>query len=294
MGYHAGMTTSLLLVEDDARIRGALRLALADEGYKVVEAATGERALELLADGVPEPDVVLLDLMLPGMDGLEVCARIRERGDLPIIMVTARTASHEVIAGLEAGADDYVTKPVDAGELTARIRALLRRTRAADQDDTIELGGLTVRVSEGRVLRGSEEIPLDQDRVPAAVHAGDRGRLGGHPRAVARTRLGLRLLRRHPAAGRAHPPAAPQGRAGPGPADADRHRPRRRLPGRVRIGRHAMSELASEPMTQSELASEPMTQSELASEPMTQSELASEPMTQGDRERRHRACEGPS
>jgi two-component system, OmpR family, response regulator MtrA len=161
MRYDPGMTTTLLLVEDDARIRGALRLALADEGYRVLEAATGEQALELITDHRPDPDVVLLDLMLPGMDGFEVCGRIRERGDLPIIMVTARTAPHEVIAGLEAGADDYVTKPVDAGELAARIRALLRRTRTADQDATLTLGGLTVRVTEGRVLRGNGEvIPL--------------------------------------------------------------------------------------------------------------------------------------
>jgi two-component system, OmpR family, response regulator MtrA len=159
MRYDPAVTT-VLLVEDDPRIRGALRLALADEGYRVLEAATGEQALDHLATGSPEPDVVLLDLMLPGIDGLRVCAAIRERGDLPIIMVTARTASQEVIAGLEAGADDYVTKPADAGELAARIRALLRRTRGADSESAIELGGLTVRVAEGRVLRGTEPIPL--------------------------------------------------------------------------------------------------------------------------------------
>jgi two-component system, OmpR family, response regulator MtrA len=158
--------TTLMLVEDDARIREALRLALTDEGYHVLEAGTGEQALDRLAKAAsnqgPAPEVVLLDLMLPGMDGLQVCSRIREQGDLPIIMVTARTASHEVIEGLEAGADDYVTKPVDAGELSARIRALLRRTRSSDADTpaSVELGDLSVRVVEGRVLREDAEISL--------------------------------------------------------------------------------------------------------------------------------------
>jgi DNA-binding response OmpR family regulator len=127
----------------------------------VVEAATGEEALALLASDASEPDVVLLDLMLPGMDGLVVCERIRARSDLPVIMVTARTGANEVIAGLEAGADDYVTKPVDAGELSARIRALLRRVRAgSDEAAVLELGELVVRVAEGRVLRRGEEVPL--------------------------------------------------------------------------------------------------------------------------------------
>ncbi len=169
------MIATLLLVEDDARIRGALRLALTDEGYQVLEAATGEQALERLASHTPEPDVVLLDLMLPGMDGLQVCARIRELGDLPIIMVTARTASHEVIAGLEAGADDYVTKPVDAGELSARIRALLRRTRSGDPDvpDVISLGTLTLHIAERRLLRGAQGRPEDGAEDSAGDEAGD-------------------------------------------------------------------------------------------------------------------------
>jgi DNA-binding response OmpR family regulator len=137
-------------------------LALADDGYRVVEAATGEQALQRLAGGQPEPDVVLLDLMLPGIDGLTVCAAIRNRSDLPIIIVTARNDTEDVIAGLEAGADDYVTKPLNAGELAARIRALLRRVRAVDggMSAVLQLGDLRVLPAEGRVLRGKSEIGL--------------------------------------------------------------------------------------------------------------------------------------
>jgi two-component system response regulator MtrA len=152
---------TLLLVEDDVRIAEALRLSLADEGYAVERATTGEEALVWLSRQAP-PDVVLLDLMLPGMDGLDVCARIRAQGDLPIIMVTARGERRDVIAGLEAGADDYVTKPVDASELAARIRALLRRIRPAERDlpQLVSSSGLELRVAEGRVLRDGAELAL--------------------------------------------------------------------------------------------------------------------------------------
>lgn len=112
------------MVEDDERIRLALGLALADEGYDVVEAASGEQGLAILRSVTV--DVVLLDLVLPGIDGLDVCRALRAHGDLPII-ISARTDTSEVIAGLEAGADDYVSKPLMASELVARIRALLRR-----------------------------------------------------------------------------------------------------------------------------------------------------------------------
>ena len=121
------MVDRLLLVEDDPRIRQALVLGLADEGYEVAEAGTGELALQLIEREVF--DVVLLDLMLPGMDGFAVCRRVRDRGDLPIIMITARSESADIVRGLEAGADDYVTKPLVASELAARVRALLRRVR---------------------------------------------------------------------------------------------------------------------------------------------------------------------
>ena len=113
------------MVEDDERIRASTRLALEDEGYDVDEAETAEAALELFE--ARSPDVVLIDLMLPGMDGFECCRAIRRTSAVPIIMVTARSDTHDVVAGLEAGADDYITKPVVIKELAARIRAHLRR-----------------------------------------------------------------------------------------------------------------------------------------------------------------------
>ncbi|MFC6094356.1 winged helix-turn-helix domain-containing protein [Saccharothrix lopnurensis] len=149
------MDISVLLVEDDEHIRQALGLAMADEGFAVTDAVSGEQALELLAGA--EPDVVLLDLVLPGVDGLEVCRTLRARGDLPIIIVTARTDAADVIAGLEAGADDYVTKPLVASVLAARIRALLRRT---GRQEVVRLGELEVQPQTGAVLRAGAEVHL--------------------------------------------------------------------------------------------------------------------------------------
>jgi DNA-binding response OmpR family regulator len=154
------VSQTLLLIEDDARIRQALSLALGDEGYDVVQAATGERGLQYL-DSSREPiDLILLDLMLPGMDGLEVCRRIRERGDLPVIIVTARTDSPDVVAGLEAGADDYVTKPLVASELTARIRALMRRTQTVTPGSAVTVGDVTLDPGRGTASRNSESLHL--------------------------------------------------------------------------------------------------------------------------------------
>jgi DNA-binding response OmpR family regulator len=150
----------VLLIEDDARIRRVLRLALQDEGYDVTEAADGEQGLEELARD--EPDVVLLDLMLPGMDGFSVCRRIRHDSRVPVIMVTARTDSHDVVAGLEAGADDYVTKPLVAKELSARIRALLRRVEPAEdrRPRRVEVGDLSIGLDDGVVTRAGEPVSL--------------------------------------------------------------------------------------------------------------------------------------
>ncbi|WP_158841249.1 response regulator transcription factor [Saccharothrix deserti] len=152
------MDFSVLLVEDDEHIRQALGLALGDEGFGVTDAVSGEDALELLS--ADEFDVVLLDLMLPGVDGLEVCRTLRARGDLPIIIVTARTDAADVIAGLEAGADDYVTKPLVASVLAARIRALLRRTGTGRNDEVLRCGDLDIRPDVGTVHRDGVQVHL--------------------------------------------------------------------------------------------------------------------------------------
>ena len=153
------MGTRILTVEDDERIRTAVRMALEDEGWEVVEAESGEAAVELF--GSQPADVVLIDLMLPGMDGFELCRSIRRASDVPIVMVTARADTHDVVAGLEAGADDYVTKPFQPKELSARIRALLRRARPAEPGRAhLRFGDLEVVPDEGVVRRDNEEVHL--------------------------------------------------------------------------------------------------------------------------------------
>jgi DNA-binding response OmpR family regulator len=151
--------TRILTVEDDERIRTAVRMALEDEGWEVIEAESGEAAVEAWANA--PADVVLIDLMLPGMDGFEVCRHIRKSSDVPIVMVTARADTHDVVAGLEAGADDYVTKPFQPKELSARIRALLRRARPAEPGRAhLRFGDLEVVPDEGVVRRDGEEVHL--------------------------------------------------------------------------------------------------------------------------------------
>ncbi len=152
----------LLFIEDDHDIRAALRLALEDEGYKVIEASDGTSGLATFS--AETVDLVLLDLRLPDMSGFDVCRELRRKSLVPIIMVTAQTDTHDLVAGLEAGADDYVTKPVVPKELAARIRAALRRTTllstSAAQLDRFVVGDVEMRSDQGIVLKAGVELPL--------------------------------------------------------------------------------------------------------------------------------------
>ena len=154
------MSTRILTIEDDERIRQAVTLALKEEGWEVDEAGTGEQALDIFNDRAA--DVVLIDIMLPGIDGFEVCRSLRRDSDVPIIMVTARADTHDVVAGLEAGADDYLTKPFAPKELSARIRAMLRRARTPETGDLerIKVGELEISADEGLVLKDGDELHL--------------------------------------------------------------------------------------------------------------------------------------
>jgi len=147
----------ILIVEDDERIRSSMRLALEDEGFAVDDVDNGEQAIEQFE---AEPaELVLIDLMLPGMDGFETCRTLRRISTVPVIMVTARSDTPDVVAGLEAGADDYVTKPFVAKELAARIRALLRRSRQEGEESAVlSFGDVEIEPDAGVVRRAGVEV----------------------------------------------------------------------------------------------------------------------------------------
>ncbi|MEE1736550.1 response regulator transcription factor [Streptomyces sp. BE147] len=146
----------VLLIEDDASVRDGMELVLRRHGYGVDTAATGEQALALLAgEGGARVELAVLDLMLPGMDGFEVCRRIRARSaTLPVIMLTARGDDSDIVTGLEAGADDYVVKPVTAPVLEARIRAALRRAEPSPSPAASGPTSASGRADGGPVLGG--------------------------------------------------------------------------------------------------------------------------------------------
>ncbi|WP_127508332.1 response regulator transcription factor [Actinoplanes solisilvae] len=168
--------TAVLLIEDDDRIRLALALALEDEGYTAYAVATAEEGLvEQLRVAA---DTVLVDLMLPGMDGFECIRQLRRTDDVPIVVISARDDTHDIVAALEAGADDYLIKPVAVKELAARLRALRRRSRVAATPAlrVLSFGDLELRPEAGEVRLHGVEVPVTRTEFQLlcelAEHAG--------------------------------------------------------------------------------------------------------------------------
>ena len=153
------MKTRILLVDDDPNIRQLVRLYLEKEGYDVDEADRGDAALVKFRSD--PPNLVLLDLMLPGMDGMQVCREMRKVSNIPIIMLTAKDDTFDKVLGLELGADDYVVKPFETKELVARIKAVIRRYQGADTPEKeLVFTGLTVNISKYSVVYRGREMEM--------------------------------------------------------------------------------------------------------------------------------------
>ena len=157
------MSTRILLVDDDTALSEMVGMTLESGGYDVVYCADGTHALQAFT--INQPELVLLDLMLPGMDGIEICRRIRAISDVPIIMLTARSDTQDVVAGLEAGADDYVAKPFKNRELMARVRTRLRRVsdvaaNAEPPKDKLRIGDIDIDVLAHKARRAGQVVPL--------------------------------------------------------------------------------------------------------------------------------------
>lgn len=166
------MMQQILIVEDDADIAESLRYNFEREGFRPTIAESGEKGLRLALDEKTKPDLILLDLMLPGMSGMELCRRLRRESlteKTPIIMLTAKSAETEKIAGLDTGADDYIVKPFSVKEVVARVRAVLRRVEK-DEIENFEEGDLAIDFADMRVACSNEEVKLTRKEFALLSH----------------------------------------------------------------------------------------------------------------------------
>jgi len=223
--------TTILVVDDDVQLLKIVTHNLEAEGYQVLAVRDGAQALEALERDAPL--LVLLDVMLPRMDGFQVCQRAREFSAVPIIMLTARGRGQDKVRGLDLGADDYLTKPFRVDELLARVRAVLRRTQfttnghAQSLRAATTIGEVTIDYAQHRVTKAGREVRVPYPRLPRAER-----RAGDDTRPAAGTRLGGRVRGRGPHAAGEHHPAAPQAGNGAFTSPLPAHQARDRLPAR--------------------------------------------------------------
>ncbi|MDO4791459.1 MAG: MtrAB system response regulator MtrA [Buchananella hordeovulneris] len=169
------MTARILVIDDDTALAEMIGIVLERESLAAQYCTDGALALERIAE--VNPDLILLDVMLPGMDGIEICRRVRETSGVPIIMLTARSDTEDVVRGLEAGADDYIPKPFKPAELVARVRARLRRNpdeAPSPQEEKLAIGDLEIDVAGHEVRRGNQVIsltPLEFDLIVALARS---------------------------------------------------------------------------------------------------------------------------
>jgi CheY-like chemotaxis protein len=224
----ANGSTRILLVDDEQSIQTLLSYPLRKDGYHVTSAQDGREALQRFDEA--RFDLVILDLMLPKLDGVEVCRQLRSRSQVPIIMLTAKGSETDKVAGLEVGADDYITKPFSMREFRSRVKAALRRSRMVGEppdEETIDQGDLKVDFGRRMVTLRDEEVRVTyvDPRRPRPV-----SRSRPHPRGAARARLGGFRVPRSPHRRRAHPPPAREARERSQRARVPLHRARGRLP----------------------------------------------------------------
>ena len=152
------ITGRVLVAEDDAKTAELIRLYLERDGHSVIVAGDGRKALELARQ--KQPDLILLDVMMPSLDGLDICRILRHESDIPIVMVTARSTEDDMLLGLDLGVDDYITKPFSPRILAAKVRAVLRRTRQAEEKVVLHVGNLTIDTERHEARLSGEQLDL--------------------------------------------------------------------------------------------------------------------------------------